>query len=74
MVSRRDRARLAALATATDGASFAGDRWGDVDENALLLALRRDAAQGPGEMVERRVPATQVEPASPLIAICCCFV
>ncbi len=62
VVSRRDFARLATLATATDGAAFAGDRWGDVDEDALLGALRRDAARGPGETVARRVPATRVAP------------
>ena len=66
VVSRRDAPRLAALATATDGASFAGDRWGDVDEDALLDALHRDAARVPGETVERRVPATRVTPLAAL--------
>ena len=60
VVSRRDAGRLAALATATGGASFTGDRWGDVDERALLAALRRDAAHSQGATVERRVPATRV--------------
>jgi Ca-activated chloride channel family protein len=66
VVSRRDAPRLAALATATDGASFVGDRWGDVDEDALLGALRRDAARGPGETVARRVPASRVAPLAAL--------
>jgi tetratricopeptide (TPR) repeat protein len=66
VLTRRDATRLAALAAATDGASFAGDRWGDVDEAALLAALRRDAARGGGAMVERRVPATQVAPLAAL--------
>ncbi len=66
VVSRRDAGRLAALATATGGASFAGDRWGDVDERALLAALRRDAARAPGGTVERRVPATRVAPLAAL--------
>jgi Ca-activated chloride channel family protein len=66
VLSRRDAARLAALAAATDGAFFAGDRWGDVDETALLAALRRDAARAGGVMVERRVPATQVVPLAAL--------
>ena len=66
VVSRRDAPRLAALAIATDGASFLGDRWGDVDEDALLGALRRDAARVPGETALRRVPATQVTPLAAL--------
>jgi Ca-activated chloride channel family protein len=66
VLSRRDATRLAALAAATGGASFAGDRWGDVDETALLAALRRDAAKTRGGTVERRVPATQVAPLAAL--------
>lgn len=66
VLSRRDATRLAALAGATGGASFAGDRWGDVDETALLAALRRDAAKSQGGLVERRVPATQVAPLAAL--------
>ncbi len=66
VVSRRDTARLATLATATDGATFIGDRWGDVDEDALLAALHRDAARGLGDAVERRVPATRVAPLAAL--------
>ena len=59
VVSRRDSQRLGALAAATDGAGFAADRWGDVDEGALLGALQRDAGQGRAETVERRVPASR---------------
>jgi Ca-activated chloride channel family protein len=66
VLSRRDATRLAALAAATGGASFAGDRWGDVDETALLAALQRDAAKSRGGLVERRVPATQVAPLAAL--------
>ncbi len=66
VVSRRDAGRLAALATATGGASFVGNRWGDVDERALLAAVRRDAARSQGGTVERRVPATRVAPLAAL--------
>ena len=66
VVSRRDVGRLAALATATGGASFVGDRWGDVDEHALHAAVRRDAARAQGGTVERRVPATRVAPLAAL--------
>jgi tetratricopeptide (TPR) repeat protein len=66
VVSRRDAGRLAALATATDGACFVGDRWGDVDEHALHAAVRRDAARAQGGTVERRVPATRVAPLAAL--------
>lgn len=60
--TRRDLTRLAAVADATGGATFAADRWGEVDLAALLAALRRDAAQTSGGLVERRVPATRVVP------------
>lgn len=60
--TRRDVARLGALAEATDGVAFAADRWGEVDSAALLAALRRDAAQAAGGLVERRVPATRALP------------
>lgn len=66
VVSHRDALRLATLAAATDGASFTGDRWGDVGEDALLGALRRDAARGPGETSVRRVPAARVAPLAAL--------
>jgi Ca-activated chloride channel homolog len=59
VVSRRDLQRLMALATATDGVVFAADRWGDVDEGALLGALKRDAGRGRAETVERRAPASR---------------
>ena len=66
ILSRRDALRLASLAAATDGIAFRGDRWGDVDQSALLAALRRDAARSDGGTVERRVPATQVAPLAAL--------
>jgi Ca-activated chloride channel family protein len=62
ITSRRDIARLAALAEATDGALLRTDRWGDVDVAALAAAVRRDAARASGGVVERRVPAVWVAP------------
>lgn len=66
IVSRRDAGRLASLAEATGGASFATDRWGDVDLDALVAALRRDAAAASSGTVERRVPALRVLPLAAL--------
>lgn len=60
--TRRDVARLAALADATGGTAFTADRWGEVDLATLLAELRRDGARASGGLVERRVPATQVVP------------
>jgi Ca-activated chloride channel family protein len=62
VVSRRDRARLAALAEATGGALFASDAWGDIDFAAALAAIRRDAGAAGGAPVARRVPAVRVLP------------
>lgn len=62
VVSRRDRERLRALADATDGAFFEGDRFGRIDADAAVAAIRRDAGDGPGDTVVRRVRAVQVAP------------
>ncbi|MDJ0867540.1 MAG: VWA domain-containing protein [Myxococcota bacterium] len=62
VVSRRDRDALAALASATDGTPFDGDRWGEIDLEAARGAVRRDAGRAPGELVPRRVAATRVAP------------
>ena len=63
VLSRRDTARLARLAERTDGAAFAGDRWGEIDLAAAIAAIRRDAGRsGAGELVPRRVAATRVAP------------
>src|SRR5262249_53961376 len=48
------------------GEVFRADRWGDVDLDPLVAALRRDASSVSGGMVERRVPALR---AAPLVAI-----
>ncbi len=66
VVTRRDVAPFEALAAATGGDVFRADRWGDVDLDALVAALRRDAVSVSGGMVERRVPALR---AAPLVAI-----
>jgi Ca-activated chloride channel family protein len=66
IVSRRDVAPFESLAAATDGRVFRADRWGDVDLDALVASLRRDASSVSGGTVERRVPA---ERAAPLVAV-----
>jgi len=69
VVSRRDAPRLARLAEATDGASFAADRWGDVDLDAALAAIRRDGGRAgarAGERVPRRVAASYLVPLAAL--------
>lgn len=76
VVSRRDAARLARLAGATDGAFFAADRWGDVDLEALRDAIRRDAGRpgaSPEEPVSRRVPASRVVPLAVLAYVLLCL-
>jgi len=69
VTTRRDAARLAALAEATGGVALATDAFGAVDAEALRAAVRRDAPQattGPGEdaadWAMRRVPAVRVAP------------
>ncbi|MEB2346755.1 MAG: VWA domain-containing protein [Deltaproteobacteria bacterium] len=58
VVSRRDAARLAQWAAASDGASFVADRWGAIDPAQAIAAIRRDAVDA-GETVARRVPAVR---------------
>jgi len=60
VVSRADPARLRALAEPTGGALFASDRFGAVDADAVLAALRRDAAASGEGFVLRRVPRSGV--------------
>lgn len=63
VVTRRDAARLAALAQATDGELLPSDRFGAVDASRLVAAVRRDAAGASEEgWIERRVPAVRVAP------------
>jgi Ca-activated chloride channel family protein len=62
VVSRRRTDRLERLASATGGALFNADAWGEIDLDAAVAELRRDAGGLPGEMVERRVRATRVLP------------
>jgi len=76
VVSRREEAALAALARGTGGVYRPGDRWGEVDGDALVRDLRRGVrravadtgakrgrAEGPaGEAGGRRVPAVRVAP------------
>lgn len=64
--SRRNAARLARWAAASDGASFAADRWGEIDLPAAATEIRRDAGRGPAETVLRRVPAVQTLPLAAL--------
>lgn len=62
VVSRRDAARLAHWAEASDGASFVADRWGTIDLVEAARVIRRDAgrgAAGVGEPIARRVPAVR---------------
>lgn len=72
VLSRRDTRTLDALATATDGVSFAADaRFGSVAAADVLSAVRRDAARAEGSSdgrVLRRVPAVRVVPLA-LLAI-----
>jgi Ca-activated chloride channel family protein len=60
--TRRELSQLDELATATDGALFAGGPLGQVDVARLVAAVRRDASHAPGEAVERREPVTWVAP------------
>ncbi len=62
VVTRRDAARLATLGEATDGALLRADRWGAVDAEALVAALRRDALAAPDGFVERRQAVTHTAP------------
>lgn len=62
VVSRRDDARLGALAEATGGELLPTDRFGAVDVGHAMAALRRDATGAPGAPIERRVPAPRVAP------------
>ena len=66
VVSRRDLGRLARWAEASGGATFAGDRWGEIDVAAAVAAIRRDAGRAPGEPVARRVPAVRTVPLAAL--------
>ena len=60
--TRRDAARLAALATRTGGRLLRTDAFGALDPSEAVREVRRDAATAPGESVERRVPALQSTP------------
>jgi tetratricopeptide (TPR) repeat protein len=60
--SRRDLARLAALAEGTGGRLLATDAFGALDAVDARREIRRDAASAPGETVERRVAAVRVAP------------
>jgi Ca-activated chloride channel family protein len=60
--TRRDAARLAALATRTGGRLLRTDAFGALDPSEAVREIRRDAATAPGESVERRVPALQATP------------
>ena len=62
VVSRRDAARLEALASATDGACFGADSFGEVDLAALTDAIRRDAGRDGDAVALRRVPASRATP------------
>ncbi|HEX2486321.1 MAG TPA: VWA domain-containing protein [Myxococcota bacterium] len=55
VVSRSDPARLAELVEPSDGALLRGDRFGGVDPDAVVSAVRRDAARAQDGTVERRV-------------------
>jgi Ca-activated chloride channel family protein len=62
VVSRRDLTQLTALASATDGRVFPADVWGQIDFDAAVREIRRDAGSTPGALVERRVSAVRVLP------------
>jgi Ca-activated chloride channel family protein len=62
VTTRRDGAALASLASATGGASFLADDWGEVDAAALVAAVRRDADRAGTGFVERRVPVSRAAP------------
>jgi Ca-activated chloride channel family protein len=62
VVTRRRAERLERLAAATGGEVFRADRWGELDVEAALASLRRDAGRAPGESVLRRVRAARVLP------------
>lgn len=62
VVSRRDLDRLARLTSATDGRVFPADVWGQLDLDAVVREIRRDAGSAPGERVVRRVSAVRVLP------------
>ncbi len=65
--TRLDTERLFALASATGGELLATDRFGAVDEAALLAAVRRDAALAAETgFIERRVPAVRTVPVAAL--------
>ena len=55
IATRSDPARLAALTEPSDGALLRGDRFGAVDPDAVVAAVRRDAARAQDGFVERRV-------------------
>jgi Ca-activated chloride channel family protein len=56
VATRSDPARLRALAEPTGGALLRGDRFGAVDPEQVVAAVRRDAARARDGLVERRVP------------------
>lgn len=60
--TRRDAARLAALAAGTGGRLLRADIFGALDPSEAVREIRRDATTAPGESVERRVPALQATP------------
>jgi tetratricopeptide (TPR) repeat protein len=70
VVTRRDVARLGALAAATGGAAFVADRWGALDSASVVAALRRDATAAPDGFVERRVAVTRATPFALLALVC----
>lgn len=60
--TRTNAPRLDALATASRGVRLVTDRFGAIDPDAAVAALRQDAGAAPGEWFERRVPAVHVMP------------
>jgi len=57
--SRRERAGLERLATATGGALLLADAWGGVDPRALRAELRRGARPSGAGSMERTLPVTR---------------